>query len=106
MEDAVQLSRRQEKARRARVREEARNAELRAAGLAPLIVHRSDANAVDDALPDDDEDLVEVGESRKEVSWIWTLAGTAGVDEQELENGASHITLHITLSSLYFDYCI
>ncbi|KAJ7219352.1 hypothetical protein GGX14DRAFT_356364 [Mycena pura] len=43
MDDAVQLSRRKEKERRAKV-----------------------------------------GESRREISWIWTLAGTAGVNEEEL----------------------
>ncbi|KAJ7190936.1 hypothetical protein GGX14DRAFT_603100 [Mycena pura] len=68
------LSRRKEKERRARVREEARNAELLSFGLRP---------DDDDDLEDDSE---EVGESWREMSWIWTLAGTAGVSEQDLED--------------------
>ncbi|KAJ7200869.1 hypothetical protein GGX14DRAFT_571878 [Mycena pura] len=84
MDDAVQLSRKKEKERRARLREAARNAELRSVGLVPLI------NSSAERVPDGDDDLLDewedVGESRREVSWIWTLAGTAGVNEQDLED--------------------
>ncbi|KAJ7216669.1 hypothetical protein GGX14DRAFT_359106 [Mycena pura] len=89
MEDAVQLSLRQEKERRARVREAKTRAELQAAGLPPLVNSRTDVldtvtRGHGGGGADDDDDLVTVGESHREVSWIWTLAGTAGSDESEL----------------------
>jgi hypothetical protein len=75
MQDAEELRRNAEKQRKAnqcRVRKEN---ELREDGLLPL--------EEDD---EDDEVVTRGGENMREISWIWTMAGTAGTDE-ELEDG-------------------
>ncbi|KAJ7047950.1 hypothetical protein C8F04DRAFT_1172413 [Mycena alexandri] len=74
MQDAEELSRNAEKQRRANARRMRREEEHREDGLLPVV--------------DEDEDDVMVtrgGENMREISWIWTLAGTAGTDE-ELED--------------------
>jgi hypothetical protein len=47
---------------------------------------------------DDDDDAITRGENFREVAWIWTVAGTAGTDE-ELEDGACPRVLSIYLLS-------
>ncbi|KAJ7190623.1 hypothetical protein GGX14DRAFT_579706 [Mycena pura] len=73
MQDAEELSRNAEKRRRANERRLRTEEELRDAGLLPLM---------DD---DDDELVTRGGENMRQISWIWTVAGTAGTDE-ELED--------------------
>lgn len=75
MQDAEELSRNAEKRRRAMARREVRETEMRADGLLPQL---------DD--DDDDEMVTRGGENVRQVSWIWTMAGTAGTEE-ELEDG-------------------
>ncbi|KAF7375725.1 CxC2 domain-containing protein [Mycena sanguinolenta] len=73
MQDAEQLSRNAEKRRRANERRLQRESEMREDGLLP-------------ELDEEDDDMVtRGGENMREVSWIWTMAGTAGTDE-ELED--------------------
>ncbi|KAJ7856129.1 hypothetical protein B0H14DRAFT_3644088 [Mycena olivaceomarginata] len=74
MQDAEELSRNAEKRRRAMARREVRETEMRADGLLPQL---------DD--DDDDEMVMRGGENVQQVSWIWTMAGTAGTEE-ELED--------------------
>ncbi|KAJ7801750.1 hypothetical protein B0H14DRAFT_3489222 [Mycena olivaceomarginata] len=74
MQDAEELSRNAEKRRRAMARREVRETEMRADGLLPQL---------DD--DDDDEMVTRGGENVRQVSWIWTMAGTAGTEE-ELED--------------------
>jgi hypothetical protein len=71
MQDAEELSRKAEKRRRA---EERRTRREREEELPPI------------AEDDEDEMMTQGGENMREVSWIWTMAGTAGTDE-ELEDG-------------------
>ncbi|KAJ7695247.1 hypothetical protein B0H14DRAFT_3530298 [Mycena olivaceomarginata] len=73
MQDAEELSRNAEKRRRAAARREQREDEMRADGLLPLMDE------------DDDEMVTRGGENVRQVSWIWTMAGTAGTEE-ELED--------------------
>jgi hypothetical protein len=75
MQDAEELSRNAEKRRRAEERRVRREDELREDGLlAPV------------GEDDEDEMVTRGGENMRQVSWIWTVAGTAGTDE-ELEDG-------------------
>jgi hypothetical protein len=74
MQDAEELSRNAEKRRRAAARREQWEDEMRADGLLPLMDE------------DDDEMVTRGGENVRQVSWIWTMAGTAGTEE-ELEDG-------------------
>ncbi|KAJ7692647.1 hypothetical protein B0H14DRAFT_3531447 [Mycena olivaceomarginata] len=64
MQDAEELSRNVEKRRRAAARREQREDEMRADGLLPLMDE------------DDDEMVTRGGENVRQVSWIWTMAGT------------------------------
>ncbi|KAJ7727186.1 hypothetical protein B0H16DRAFT_1331686, partial [Mycena metata] len=73
MQDAEELSQNAKKRRQANKRQMRREEEYREDGLLP-------------ALDDDDEMVMRGGENMREISWIWTLAGTAGTDE-ELEDG-------------------
>ncbi|KAJ7147747.1 hypothetical protein C8R46DRAFT_917759 [Mycena filopes] len=83
MQDAEQLSRNAEKRRKAEEWRRRKEDELREDGLlAPL--------ADDD--DDDDELITRGGENVREISWIWTVAGTAGTDE-ELEDGRGFLLL-------------
>ncbi|KAK6968964.1 CxC2 domain-containing protein [Favolaschia claudopus] len=72
MQDAEQLSRDAEKRRKATERRLIREDEMRDDGLLP-------------ALTEDEEMVSRGGENMREISWIWTMAGTAGTDE-ELED--------------------
>ncbi|KAJ7024108.1 hypothetical protein C8F04DRAFT_969398 [Mycena alexandri] len=83
MQDAEELSRNAEKRRRANAQRLQREEEYRDDGLLPEV--------------DSDEDDAMVtrgGENMREISWIWTLAGTAGTDE-ELEDGRRLTALRI-----------
>ncbi|KAF8210756.1 hypothetical protein K438DRAFT_1958976 [Mycena galopus ATCC 62051] len=73
MEDAEELSRNVEKRQKVTERGKRKEDELREDGL---------------MLGDDDNDetLTHSGESVREVSWIWTMAGTAGMDEGPKDN--------------------
>jgi hypothetical protein len=78
MQDPEELSRKAEKRRKAEERRVRREDELREDGF---------------LLPgaDDDDDMVtRGGENMREISWIWTVAGTAGTDE-ELEDGNANL---------------
>ncbi|KAJ7895669.1 hypothetical protein B0H13DRAFT_1624341 [Mycena leptocephala] len=77
MQDAEQVSRNTEKRRKANERRVQREGELRALGELPPLPE-------EDA--EDNEMITRGGESFREISWIWTVAGTAGTDE-ELEDG-------------------
>lgn len=80
MQDTEELLRKAEKRRKANERQLRREEELREDGLLP-------------PLPDDDDDdemVTRGGENMREISWIWTMAGTAGTDE-ELEDGRTRI---------------
>jgi hypothetical protein len=77
MQDAEELSRKAEKRRKATERRVRREQEMREDGLL-LPVQEED---------DDDEMVTRGGENMREISWIWTVAGNAGTDE-ELEDGA------------------
>ncbi|KAJ7462644.1 hypothetical protein B0H11DRAFT_1734840 [Mycena galericulata] len=77
MQDAEELSRTAEKRRRATERRERKEEELRSQGeLPPLPEPEGD---------EDEEMMTRGGENYREVSWIWTVAGTSGTDE-ELED--------------------
>jgi hypothetical protein len=71
MQDTEELSRKAEKQRRAEERQTQREREQK---LPPIVED------------DDDETVTWGGKNMREVSWIWTMAGTAGTDE-ELEDG-------------------
>ncbi|KAJ7718091.1 hypothetical protein B0H14DRAFT_2412600 [Mycena olivaceomarginata] len=71
MQDAEELSRKAEKRRRAEEQRMQREWEEEL----PAITE-----------DDDDEMVTQGGENMREISWIWTMAGTAGTDE-ELEDG-------------------
>jgi hypothetical protein len=77
MQDAEELSRKAEKRRKATERRVRREQDMREDGLL-LPVQEED---------DDDEMVTRGGENMREISWIWTVAGNAGTDE-ELEDGA------------------
>jgi hypothetical protein len=79
MQDAEMLSRNAEKRRKANERRVRKESEMREDGLLPQVEE-----------DEDDEMVARGGENMREVSWIWTVAGTAGTDE-ELEDGACHI---------------
>ncbi|KAJ7830049.1 hypothetical protein B0H14DRAFT_2366095 [Mycena olivaceomarginata] len=74
MQDAEELSRKAEKRRKADERRVQREEEEREMGMRALL-----------AEEDDNEMVTRGGENMREVSWIWTVAGTAGTDE-ELED--------------------
>ncbi|KAJ6467623.1 hypothetical protein C8R47DRAFT_942443, partial [Mycena vitilis] len=89
MQDAEELSRNVEKRRRANQRRMQTEQDQRDDGLLPQLG------------PDDDDDMVtRGGENMREVSWIWTMAGTAGTDE-ELQDGKSSVSLHKLIFSNY-----
>jgi hypothetical protein len=71
MQDAEELSRKAEKRRRAEERRMQREREEELPAIAE---------------DDDDEMVTRGGENMREISWIWTMAGTAGTNE-ELEDG-------------------
>jgi hypothetical protein len=75
MQDAEELSRKAEKCRKADERQVQREEEEHEMGMRALL-----------AEEDDDEMVTQGGENMREVSWIWTVAGAAGTDE-ELEDG-------------------
>ncbi|KAJ7800235.1 hypothetical protein B0H14DRAFT_2387450 [Mycena olivaceomarginata] len=76
MQDAEEVSRNAEKRRKATERRLHREEEMREDGLLPQLD------------PEDDDDMVtRGGQNMHQISWIWTMAGTAGTDE-ELEDGA------------------
>jgi hypothetical protein len=80
MQDAEELSRKVEKRRKANEQQLWREEELHEDGLLP-------------PLPDDNDEMVtRGGENMREISWVWTMAGTAGTDE-ELEDGRAHIVV-------------
>ncbi|KAJ7081908.1 hypothetical protein C8R43DRAFT_965555 [Mycena crocata] len=74
MQDAEELQRNAEKRQRANVRRLDKQAELYAVG---------ERRAEDDEA--EEEEVIRAGEGHRSVSWIWTVAGTAGTDE-ELED--------------------
>jgi hypothetical protein len=100
MEDPEMLSKREQKRKAARERELLRHMELAAMGEVPLINPRRtlDDEEGNDANSDEEPgDAYTLGESRRQVSWIWTLAGRSGSDEEMLEgeisdNGEVHLT--------------
>ncbi|KAK7053876.1 CxC2 domain-containing protein [Favolaschia claudopus] len=75
MQDAEQVSRDAEKRRKATERRLVREDEMRDDGLLP-------------PLTEEEEMVTRGGENMREIAWIWTMAGTAGTDE-ELEDGWS-----------------
>ncbi|KAJ7834834.1 hypothetical protein B0H13DRAFT_1653010 [Mycena leptocephala] len=77
MQDPEELSRNAEKRRKANERRLRKEGELRASGELPPLPEDDD---------DDDEMVTRGGESVREISWIWTVSGTAGTDA-ELEDG-------------------
>lgn len=79
MQDAEQLSRTAEKRRKANERRLRKEKELRYLGELPPLPEEED---------DDDEMVARGGggENMRELSWIWTVTGTAGTDT-ELEDG-------------------
>ncbi|KAJ7715371.1 hypothetical protein B0H14DRAFT_2644141 [Mycena olivaceomarginata] len=74
MQDAEERSRNAEKRRKASERLRRKEDELREDGLLPALEEDKD-----------DEMVTRGGENFREISWIWTVAGTAGTDE-ELED--------------------
>lgn len=87
MQDAEELSRNAEKRRKAAARRMQKEDEMREDGLLPMLED------------DDDEMVTRGGENTREIWWIWTLAGTAGTDE-ELEDGTCSIFLSSILAVL------
>jgi hypothetical protein len=84
MEDADDLARKEEKRKKALVRRKRKYQEL--------IDHGENPNPwedVEDDSGDDDEGSKRpgAGESKREISWIWTAAGSAGTDTN-FEDGA------------------
>jgi hypothetical protein len=79
MQDAEMLSRNAEKRQKANERRVRKESEMREDRLLPQVEE-----------DEDDEMVARGGENMRKVSWIWTVAGTAGTDE-ELEDGACHI---------------
>ncbi|KAK6996617.1 CxC2 domain-containing protein [Favolaschia claudopus] len=70
MQDAEQVSRSADKRRRATERRLERESEMREDGLLP-------------PLDEEDEDMTtRGGENMREISWIWTMAETAGTEEE------------------------
>ncbi|KAJ7197571.1 hypothetical protein GGX14DRAFT_574051 [Mycena pura] len=82
MADPEVLSRNAEKKKAIQARELRRNAELQAAGELPLVASASHIDDEDDDTEKDDDDAYTLGESRRQVSWIWTVAGKTGTDEE------------------------
>ncbi|KAJ7763861.1 hypothetical protein B0H16DRAFT_1311029 [Mycena metata] len=80
MEDAEDLKKREERRKREEERRRARTRQLIAEGE-----HVEEEDG-DDAWEDDNGDGATTTESRRVVSWIWTVAGTTGSDA-ELEEG-------------------
>ncbi|KAJ7021123.1 hypothetical protein C8F04DRAFT_1274114 [Mycena alexandri] len=80
MEDAEDLRKREERRKQGEARRRARTRQLIAEG------ERIEEDDGDDAWEDDDGDRATTTESRRVVSWIWTVAGTTGSDA-ELEEG-------------------
>ncbi|KAJ7604057.1 hypothetical protein DFH06DRAFT_1021549, partial [Mycena polygramma] len=77
MQDTEQLSRNAEKRRKANTRLLQREQEAQEDGELPPLLEEEE----------DEADMVtRGGENFREISWIWTMAGTAGTDE-ELEDG-------------------
>ncbi|KAF7346690.1 CxC2 domain-containing protein [Mycena sanguinolenta] len=68
--DPEEFSRNAEKRRKATERRLRKESELRADGL------------LGGEDPEDDEMITRGGENMREISWIWTMAGTAGTDEE------------------------
>jgi hypothetical protein len=58
-----------------------REDELREDGLLPPLPEVEDDG--------DDEMVTRGGENLREISWIWTMAGTAGTDEEIQDGGYS-----------------
>ncbi|KAJ6568315.1 hypothetical protein DFH09DRAFT_917981 [Mycena vulgaris] len=85
MEDKEELSRKEEKRKKATERRLRREAQLRAEGEWPLIADPEEEEE-GGSDPGDEDVFTKGGESTREVSWIWTVAGTSGTDE-ELEDG-------------------
>lgn len=79
MEDAEDLARKEEKRKRAKQRRKRKYDELLSHGHQP-------APWEDDEEDDDEGPEQRVGEARREVSWIWTAAGSSGTDAG-LEDG-------------------
>jgi hypothetical protein len=98
LEDSEELQRKAEKAKRIEKRRAREDAQLRSAGILPLVVERDESEGEEG---DEDEGdvfnagaatarpmpgLLQHGESRRVLSWIWTNAGSTGTDI-ELEEG-------------------
>ncbi|KAJ7024475.1 hypothetical protein C8F04DRAFT_1192393 [Mycena alexandri] len=82
LEDPEELSKRQAKHEKQEERRRARERRLMAEGELPLVAGRAE---VDDDDSDGEEREARGGESVREVSWIWTVAGMEGTDA-ELED--------------------
>ncbi|KAJ7018161.1 hypothetical protein C8F04DRAFT_1214712 [Mycena alexandri] len=82
LEDPEELSKRQAKRERQEERRRAKERRLTAEGEIPLVPPPAED---DDDDSDGEEREARGGESVREVSWIWTVAGTAGTDA-ELED--------------------
>ncbi|KAJ7633330.1 hypothetical protein DFH06DRAFT_1140041 [Mycena polygramma] len=76
MEDAEDLKKKEQKRRRALERQRRKYQELLSHGEEPQPMEEGE----DDEEVDDGEDGERARESRREVSWIWTAAGSSGTD--------------------------
>ncbi|KAJ7193950.1 hypothetical protein GGX14DRAFT_378391, partial [Mycena pura] len=85
--DPEVLSKREQQRRAAHQRELLRNMELAAMGEFPLIGSRSSIDEDEDDGNDEAEpgDAYTLGESRRQISWIWTVAGKSATDVELLQ---------------------
>lgn len=88
MEDADDLAKKEEKRKRAVQRRKRKYEELLGHGVeaAPWEEEEEEDVGGEDA----GETRRGAGESRREISWIWTAAGMSGTDA-DLENGKEHL---------------
>jgi hypothetical protein len=100
MEDADDLGRKEEKRKRAQLRRKRK--------LQELVDHGVEVSWENGEEEDEEEEGPErwkAGESRREVSWIWTVAGTSGTDadleDGECENQGDIIGLTCSYSPTY-----
>jgi hypothetical protein len=78
MQDAEELSRKAEKRKKALERRLRKEAELREQEELPM--------EIEDTDEEEGDTFTRTGENIRELSWIWTTAGTSGTDV-ELEDG-------------------